>query len=50
MPRHHDIDYATNHPIHDAIFGDFGDDPDDFVNDTPRGALGERVNILGAAA
>lgn len=50
MPRHQDIDYSTHHPIHDAIFGDFGDDPDDFVNDTPRGALGERVNILGTAA
>ena len=35
------------HPIHDEIFGS---DPDGFVNDTPPGAIGERVNIIGIAA
>jgi hypothetical protein len=35
------------HPIHDEIFGN---DPDGFVNDTPPGAIGERVNIIGIAA
>ena len=27
----------------------FGSDPDGFVNDTPRGAIGANVNIIGSA-
>ncbi len=40
-------DFDREHPIHDEVFGN---DPDGFVNDTPRGAIGERVNIVGSAA
>lgn len=43
MAREHD---HKAHPIHDQVFGD---DPDGFVNDTPPGAIGERVNIVGTA-
>jgi hypothetical protein len=50
MARHQEADFNVNHPIHDSVFGDFGEDPDGFMNDTPEGALGERVNILGTAA
>lgn len=50
MSRHPEAKDGSDHPIHDAVFGDFGQDPDGFVNDTPPGALGERVNILGAGA
>jgi len=39
-------DFDAEHPIHDEVFGN---DPDGFVNTTPRGAIGERVNIVGAA-
>lgn len=39
-------DHYRHHPIHDEVFGD---DPDGFVNDTPPGAIGERVNIIGVA-
>lgn len=46
MARHEEIDFNVHHPIHDSVFGS---DPDGFYNDTPRGAIGERVNILGAA-
>lgn len=45
MAREHH-DYSVDHPIHDAIFGM---DPDGYVNDTPLGAIGERVNIMGSA-
>jgi hypothetical protein len=38
---------GRQHPIHDEIFGN---DPDGFVNDTPPGAIGERVNVIGIAA
>jgi hypothetical protein len=41
-----DVDHSLDHPIHDSIFGS---DPDGFVNDTPRGAIGERVNVTGVA-
>lgn len=47
MTRHKDTDFDVNHPIHDSIFGS---DPDGFMNDTPPGAIGERVNIIGVAA
>jgi hypothetical protein len=40
-------DFNMDHPIHDSIFGS---DPDGFVNDTPPGAIGERVNVMGIAA
>lgn len=40
-------DYNREHPIHDEVFGT---DPDGYVNDTPRGAIGERVNVMGSAA
>jgi hypothetical protein len=43
----HDQAVGRPHPIHDEIFGK---DPDGFVNDTPPGAIGERVNIIGIAA
>ena len=33
-------------PLHDAVFGT---DPDGFVNDTPSGAIGSNVNIIGSA-
>jgi len=46
MPhRRSDIDYETNHPIHDAIFG-HNDAP---VDNTPPGADPDSVNIFGAA-
>ena len=38
--------FERDHPIHDAIFGS---DPDGFVNDTPPGAIGDNVNIIGTA-
>ena len=47
MPRQR-LDYEKDHPIHDAIFGD-GSDPDGYVDDTPDGAIGENVNIVGSA-
>jgi hypothetical protein len=34
------------HPIHDEVFGN---DPDGFFNDTPPGAIGDSVNIIGTA-
>ena len=37
-------DTATT--LHEQVFGS---DPDGFVNDTPRGAIGENVNIIGSA-
>ena len=46
MPRHQEVDFNVNHPIHDAIFGS---DPDGFYNDTPQGAIGENVNYIGTA-
>ena len=46
MPRHQEVDFNVNHPIHDAIFGS---DPDGFYNDTPPGAIGENVNQIGIA-
>ncbi len=40
-------DHVEAHsPLHEAVFGS---DPDGFVNDTPRGAIGSNVNILGSA-
>ena len=42
-----DLDSNVDHPIHDSVFGS---DPDGFVNDTPPGAIGERVNVVGVAA
>lgn len=45
MPRPQ-VDYDVHHPIHDAIFGA---DPDGYVDDTPDGAIGENVNIIGSA-
>lgn len=45
MAKEH-IDYERDHPIHDQIFGS---DPDGFVNDTPPGAIGQNVNIIGTA-
>jgi hypothetical protein len=33
-------------PLHESVFGS---DPDGFVNDTPRGAIGANVNIIGSA-
>jgi hypothetical protein len=45
MAREH-ADFNRDHPIHDAIFGS---DPDGFVNDTPPGAIGDNVNIIGTA-
>jgi hypothetical protein len=56
MPRRHEHDFNVNHPIHDAVFGasaaneGFGEDPDGMFNDTPRGAIGENVNMLGSAS
>jgi hypothetical protein len=53
MARPDDMNFNEDHPIHDSVFGPdkiFGSDPDGFVNDTPRGAIGERVNIIGIAA
>ncbi len=47
MARREDADFNADHPIHDSIFGN---DPDGFYNDTPPGAIGERVNIMGIAA
>lgn len=47
MARRDDTDSNMDHPIHDSIFGS---DPDGFVNDTPPGAIGENVNIIGVAA
>ena len=32
--------------LHEQVFGA---DPDGFVNDTPSGAIGENVNIIGTA-
>lgn len=46
MPRRQEIDFNTSHPIHDAIFGS---DPDGMYNDTPEGAIGDNVNIIGTA-
>jgi hypothetical protein len=46
MARRSDIDYTTNHPIHDAIFGD----NDDLMDDTPRGADHDSVRLRGAAS
>jgi hypothetical protein len=39
-------DFNEHHPIHDEVFGV---DPDGFVNDTPPGAIGDNVNIIGTA-
>jgi hypothetical protein len=36
----------TQTPLHDLVFGA---DPDGFVNDTPPGAIGANVNIIGSA-
>lgn len=47
MARREEVDFNVHHPIHDSVFGS---DPDGFYNDTPPGAIGERVNIIGAAA
>lgn len=47
MSRREQQDYTIEHPIHDSIFGS---DPDGFVNDTPPGAIGENVVIVGVAA
>ena len=41
-----ETNFDAEHPIHDQVFGS---DPDGFVNDTPPGAIGERVNIIGTA-
>ncbi len=46
MSRRHEHDFNVDHPIHDAVFGS---DPDGMYNDTPRGAIGENVNIIGTA-
>lgn len=45
MARDTNID--NDHPIHDQVFGS---DPDGFVNDTPKGAIGQNVNVVGVAA
>lgn len=47
MSRRQETDFNTNHPIHDAVFGN---DPDGFFNDTPPGAIGDNVNYIGIAA
>lgn len=47
MPRRQEADFNVHHPIHDAVFGS---DPDGMYNDTPPGAIGENVNIIGTAA
>jgi len=39
-------DLDPKHPIHNEVFGN---DPDGFVNTTPPGAIGDRVNIVGTA-
>lgn len=44
MSRRQDIDYSTQHPIHDAVFG--GNPHADYT-DTPRGAISENVNLNG---
>jgi hypothetical protein len=36
----------TKPSLHEQVFGS---DPDGFVNDTPAGAIGENVNIIGSA-
>ena len=36
----------TKTSLHEQVFGS---DPDGFVNDTPRGAIGNNVNILNPA-
>ena len=46
MPRHQEVDFNVNHPIHDTVFGS---DPDGGYNDTPRCAIGENVNYVGIA-
>jgi hypothetical protein len=37
-----DLENHVEAPLHEAVFGN---DPDGFVNDTPRGAIGENVNL-----
>lgn len=37
-----DLEEHVEAPLHEAVFGN---DPDGFVNDTPRGAIGENVNL-----
>jgi hypothetical protein len=40
------LDEDTKPSLHEQVFGS---DPDGFVNDTPPGAIGENVNIIGSA-
>jgi hypothetical protein len=40
------LDEDTKTSLHEQVFGS---DPDGFVNDTPRGAIGANVNIIGSA-
>ncbi|MFT3725676.1 MAG: hypothetical protein QM773_19110 [Hyphomonadaceae bacterium] len=37
-----DLEDHVEAPLHEQVFGN---DPDGFVNDTPRGAIGENVNL-----
>ena len=39
------LEEDTRTPLHDQVFGS---DPDGLVNDTPAGAIGANVNIIGA--
>ena len=43
---HDALDEDTKTSLHEQVFGS---DPDGFVNDTPRGAIGANVNIIGSA-
>jgi hypothetical protein len=37
-----DLEDHVEAPLHEQVFGN---DPDGFVNDTPRGAIGENANL-----
>jgi hypothetical protein len=39
------LEEDTKGSLHEQVFGS---DPDGFVNDTPAGAIGENVNIIGS--
>jgi hypothetical protein len=40
------LDQDAGTSLHEQVFGS---DPDGFVNDTPPGAIGDNVNIIGSA-